>query len=551
MLYEIYCDKFISNDEPRGVIRFNNGLNVVKGHDSGTNSIGKSTFLLAIDFAFGGKVYAEDKRLINKIGHHTINFCFKFNDVFHYFSRSTEKTKEVNICNSDYSVKDTISLDDYTAKLLELYGIDLPNIAFRQVVGRYFRVYGRDSSNEKQPLASYLGEPPKDSLISLLKLFNGYAPIEQLHADIKDKEERKKAIVNADKYNLVHIIKSKKDYQQNLADIKRLNDELVALARFGRQELLYLEPQKAEQAAEYKARYETLTRRKKQLWARYYAIKDNAERTRPITTQDFEALLRFFPNSDIKLLSDIEGFHSKLTAILSEEFRSSMSELLKAINDISLELTRLDVLLKELEVPKRIADSTLKAYAKTQSQINELNRQNELYLAKKEIEEDIRKLKKDYHKLFTEIYKKVTDKINAVMEKLNTYIYGDNVVAPIFTVTKPDNYTFGIDVDGGTGTNYKNLILLDLASLELTPLPTIAHDTILFHHIGQEPMAKILELYSQCEKQVFIAIDESTKYATTAQKIIEDNTVLRLSANGNELFGSSWVIKTTESEVTE
>lgn len=551
MLYEIWCDKFMSNDRPRGVIRFNDKLNVIKGHDSGTNSIGKSTFLLAIDFAFGGKVYAEDKILINKIGHHIINFCFKFNEDFYYFSRSTEKPNEVNICNSDYSIKETISLDEYVAKLLTLYQIDLPNISFRQIVGRYFRVYGRGSSNERKPLASYDGEAPKDSLIALLKLFNGYTPIEQLFLDIKYKDERKKAIVCADKYNLVTIIKSKKDYQKNLADIERLNGELQSLARFGRQELLYLEPQQAEQAAEYKSRYEALTRRKKQLWAKYYTIKENTERTRPSTTQDFEALLRFFPNSDIKLLSDIENFHSKLTTILSNEFKSSMSEILNMINEISVELTHLDLLLKELEVPKRIADSTLKAYAQTQSQMNELKRQNDLYVAKKEIEEDIRKLKSEYQKLFIDIYKGISKEINGVMEKLNNYIYGENIVAPILTVSKTTSYTFGTDVDGGTGTNYKNLILLDLASLQLTMLPTFVHDTILFHNIGQVPMAKILELYNGCEKQIFIAIDESTKYAPNAQKIIEEKTVLKLSANGNELFGSSWVEKATDTTTTE
>lgn len=551
MLYEIWCDKFISNGKPRGIIRFNNGLNVVKGHDSGTNSIGKSTFLLAIDFAFGGKVYAEDKRLINKIGHHTINYCFKFGEDLHYFSRNTEKSEEVHICNPDYSIKETISLDEYQAKLIELYQINLPNISFRQVVGRYFRVYGRGSSNERKPLASYDGEAPKDSLIALLKLFNGYTPIEQLFLAIKDKDEHKKAIVCADKYNLVTIIKRKQDYQKNLADIERLNDELQSLARFGRQDLLYLEPQQAEQAAEYKSRYEALTRKKKQLWAKYYAIKNNAERTRPSTTQDFEALLRFFPNSDIKLLSDIESFHSKLTTILSDEFKNSMSEILNMINEISVEITNIELLLKELEVPKRIADSTLKAYAQTQSQINELKRQNDLYVAKREIEADIRKLKAEYQQLFTDIYKKIASNINKIMEELNTYIYGENIVAPVLTVSKPTSYTFGTDVDGGTGTNYKNLILLDLASLQLTLLPTIAHDTILFHNIGQEPMAKILELYNKSEKQIFIAIDESTKYATSAQKIIEENTILRLSANGNELFGSSWIVKSTNNEVTE
>ena len=551
MLYEIWCDQFKCNNKPRGIIRFNETLNVVKGHDSGTNSIGKSTFLLAIDFAFGGNSYAEDKSLIKKIGHHTINYCFKFGNEFYYFSRNTATPKEVNICNAEYVLQETIPIDEYNNKLLKLYSIDLPNISFRQIVGRYFRVYGRGSSNERKPLASYDGEAPKESLIALLKLFNGYAPIETLYLELKDKEERKKAIINADKYNLVTIIKSKKDYQKNLSDIERLNGELQSLARFGRQELLCLDPAQAEKAAKYKSRYETLTRRKKQLWAKYYSIKNNAERTHASTAQDFNALLQFFPNSDIKLLSNIENFHSKITDILSEEFTISMSQILKQINEISIELTQIEVSLKELDVPKRIADSTLKAYAQAQNQINELKRQNELYVAKREIETDIRTLKTKYQQLFTDIFKDITSKINDVMAKLNAFIYGENIVAPVLIVTKPNSYTFGTDMDDGTGTNYKNLILLDLASLKLTELPTIAHDTIVFHNIGQEPMAKILELYNKSEKQIFIAIDESPKYNESAQTIIENNKILELSGNGNELFGSSWITKPSDSDLQE
>ena len=551
MLYEIWCDQFKCNNKLRGVIRFNETLNVVKGHDSGTNSIGKSTFLLAIDFAFGGNSYAEDKSLIKKIGNHTINYCFKFGNEFYYFSRNTATPKEVNICNAEYVLQETIPIDEYNNKLLKLYNIDLPNISFRQIVGRYFRVYGRGSSNERKPLASYDGEAPKESLIALLKLFNGYTPIEKLYLELKNKDERKKAIINADKYNLVTIIKSKKDYQKNLSDIERLNGELQSLARFGRQELLYLDPAQAEKAAEYKSRYETLTRRKKQLWAKYYSIKNNAERTHASTAQDFEALLKFFPNSDIKLLSDIENFHSKLIDILSEEFTISMSQILKQINEISIELTQIEVSLKELDVPKRIADSTLKAYAQAQNQINELNRQNELYVTKREIETDIRTMKTKYQQLFTDIFKDITSKINDVMAKLNAFIYGENIVAPVLIVTKPNSYTFGTDMDDGTGTNYKNLILLDLASLKLTELPTIAHDTIVFHNIGQEPMAKILELYNKSEKQIFIAIDESPKYNESAQTIIENNKILELSGNGNELFGSSWITKPSDSDLQE
>ena len=59
MLLEIYCDKFLENGNIRPAIEFHNGLNVVLGDELGANSIGKSTFLLVVDFIFGGDDYVK------------------------------------------------------------------------------------------------------------------------------------------------------------------------------------------------------------------------------------------------------------------------------------------------------------------------------------------------------------------------------------------------------------------------------------------------------------------------------------------------------------
>ena len=53
------CDKFINHGIPRGRISLHAGLNTVMGSSNGSNSIGKSTFLMIIDFAFGGDDYVE------------------------------------------------------------------------------------------------------------------------------------------------------------------------------------------------------------------------------------------------------------------------------------------------------------------------------------------------------------------------------------------------------------------------------------------------------------------------------------------------------------
>lgn len=73
MLYEIYCDKFYQKQ-----IKFNNSLSVILGTNNGDNSIGKSTFLLIVDFVFGGNTYATKEDIITNVGKHDIFFAFKF-----------------------------------------------------------------------------------------------------------------------------------------------------------------------------------------------------------------------------------------------------------------------------------------------------------------------------------------------------------------------------------------------------------------------------------------------------------------------------------------
>lgn len=78
MLKEIYCDKFVSYGSVRDPIRFNFGLNCVLGTDDAANSIGKSTFLMIVDFVFGGNDYLKQREIIDIIGEHEICFCFDF-----------------------------------------------------------------------------------------------------------------------------------------------------------------------------------------------------------------------------------------------------------------------------------------------------------------------------------------------------------------------------------------------------------------------------------------------------------------------------------------
>ena len=67
------------------------------------NSIGKSTFLLVVDFCFGGDDYINPKicKAKDKLHSHIINFAFKFGNKIDYFCRSTKTHSEIGICVSE------------------------------------------------------------------------------------------------------------------------------------------------------------------------------------------------------------------------------------------------------------------------------------------------------------------------------------------------------------------------------------------------------------------------------------------------------------------
>lgn len=90
MLIELYCDKYQNDGQERGAISFHEGLNVVLGDRRAKNSIGKTTFLLAIDFALGGDQYANGSDgMLEEVGDHDVCFTFLFDGIEHSFLRNT------------------------------------------------------------------------------------------------------------------------------------------------------------------------------------------------------------------------------------------------------------------------------------------------------------------------------------------------------------------------------------------------------------------------------------------------------------------------------
>lgn len=129
-------------------MRFKEGLNTILGDKKAENSIGKATFLMIVDFCFGGDNYVDSEKCNAKVyvHEHTINFTFKFGDEVEYYSRCTTTPYEIRKHKDENydEVLEVISTDDdFKKHLFENYKISLPNVTFRNIIGCYIRIYGK------------------------------------------------------------------------------------------------------------------------------------------------------------------------------------------------------------------------------------------------------------------------------------------------------------------------------------------------------------------------------------------------------------------------
>lgn len=120
MLKEIRCVHFSHSK-----ISFHPGLNVILGDDDAKNSIGKSTVLMVIDFVLGGTTFLKDDAgAIRELGHHHYDFAFEFAQQRLFFSRATDTSEVVHVCDENYARLSELPLEEYHGLLKRLYGLD-------------------------------------------------------------------------------------------------------------------------------------------------------------------------------------------------------------------------------------------------------------------------------------------------------------------------------------------------------------------------------------------------------------------------------------------
>lgn len=422
------------------------------------------------------------------------------------------------------------------------YNLDLPGLTFRGTVGRFIRVYNRQTTDEKRPLQNSNQEPAKQQVYGLLKLFDKYSPIENREEAAKKAEEAYTAFKNAGTYRYVPIVDTKRQFNENPNKIEQLKQKLSDLQSENNEGSLNLDDMQAARLREIRNDLSQLREQKNIYLSRLNVIKSNEEAGPRRSRNNYHELEQFFPDVDIQRIEKIDKFHHQITKFLKLEFEREKNTIEENVDDLSHHISQLvneAQKIKNQQGPN-VQTALLNEYADKKAELKQLEDENKNYQKKKKLQQDKKDQRDALNATVNNELSEVQHSLNTKMASLNEQVCGSNSFQPPRIELKPKEYNFETINDQGTGTSFKGLIIFDQACLDLTRLPFFVHDSLLFSNIEIDRRNRIIEMYAQETKQIFISIDSIEVLSEKAQEIIKKNTVLTLERGGKELFGRSW-----------
>ena len=533
MLTEVRCEKFREKSIP-----FHSGLNVVLGDSVATNSIGKSTLLMVLDFVYGGESFlAHNKDVVAELGHHDYYFSFKFGDIDHYFRRGTFEPDLVYICDKDYKEINPISIEDYTAFLKSSYSLEEMDLTFRSTVSLFSRIWGKENLDVKHPLHSFKSQKASDCVTNAIKLFKKYESIRLLSDNVKQKSDEKTTITKAFKGGLISKT-TKIQYKNNLTTVTSIDTEIEEIKNNLKKYAVNLAEIVNREVMDLKVEKDRLLSEKLRLDSRLLRVRNDLAQNKSIKSKHLSPLLKYFPEVNTKKLEEVESFHSKITNILRKELKSSEKELSISLESVVNEINNIDskiaLAISDIENPNVVVDRVYELSQEHASASKEI----EYFETDTQIKSDLKDAKDLLAAEKIRILELVENILNDKIRKNVTEVYGEERRSPTLHLGQ-NSYTFELVEDTGTGKAYSNLILLDLAFTETTVLPFLIHDSVLFKNIQNDAVAKLINLYESTGKQVFIAIDEIAKYGELAAKKLKDKKVIELN-NESVLYIRDW-----------
>ncbi|TFE37002.1 DUF2326 domain-containing protein [Paraburkholderia dipogonis] len=535
MLKEIRCDEF-----RQPTIAFHAGLNVILGDDDAKNSIGKSSALLAIDFAQGGDSLVNDKSgAIRAMGHHRYDFCFAFSGKEYRFSRSTESPDIVDTCDDNYVRQGVLGIDEFRKELKRLYQLDGCECSFRSLVGPFSRIWGKGGLDVDHPFLSVPKESASVAIERLVDLFALSPMTVAAKKMLEGQKERRRLIKKAMGEKIIPGI-NKTQYRANLRDIDQNSEKIENLKRSFGGALTVYETLFDNRLKDLHIEKGDLLSHKAELHSKIRRLEREIAGITPRLAANISLVEEFFPTVNVEKLVQVESFHQKIGSIVKKQLKigleAAQAQHLALSDKIHLIDEEIQAGLREKGMPDDLFSRIFDLKAKS----DQATLENEYYLNKIALDEAVTTSNGRLEQIYSSIFLKIEQAMNGRLKSFNRVVYGAKRNSSELRIRSASSYTFSSPDDTGTGKSFAGLIGFDLGMLALTRLPYIIHDSVIYKNIEVAATKRTLRILSAVKaKQIFLAFDEAKKFGPRMEILIKRFTVLRLS-HDNLLYRKDW-----------
>lgn len=535
MLKEIQCPLF-----NHARISFHQGLNIILGDDDAKNSIGKSTALMVIDFAQGGNSFLKDEAgAIKALGHHHYNFSFVFAGQPYFFSRSTDASEVVYICDNDYARLRELPVEDYRRMLKELYGLESLENSFRSIVSPFARIWKKGGLDPDHPFISSPKESSGTPVSRLIDLFERSADIAAEKKVIDEQKERKKLIARAMHEKIIPNI-NKTRYRENTNTIAENAVHIEQLKQGFGGALNTYEALFDENLRRMQQRKNELTNLRNELQRKVERLQREISGITPRLAANIALVAEYFPTVNVERLEQVEAFHQKIGSIVKKELKDELTAAQLEESTLASEIMSLEQQIQTALKSKGMPDDLFKRIFDLKEITDKAAEENKYFEQKAQLKEAIKISGHRLDEIYANIFLEIEAKINLKLKAFNKVVYGPSRNSSELRIKSSNSYSFTSPEDTGTGKSYAGLIGFDMAMLSLTRLPFVVHDSVVYKNIEVAAIKRILRILAVIKsKQIFLSFDEAKKFGLQTEQLIQKFTVLKLSHN-DLLYNKDW-----------
>ena len=535
MLKEIQCSLF-----NHARISFHQGLNIILGDDDAKNSIGKSTALMVIDFAQGGDSFVKDEAgAIRALGQHHYNFSFAFAGQPYFFSRSTDASDVVYVCDKDYARLSELSVKEYRGMLKELYGLESLESSFRSIVSPFARIWRKGGLEPDQPFVSSPKESSGTAISLLIDLFERSADIASEKKVIDEQKERKKLISDSMNANIIPNINNTR-YKANTKIIAENTVQIEQLKQGFSGALNAYEALFDENLRRKQQRKNELLRSRSELYSKLKRLQREISGITPRLAANIALVSEFFPTVNVERLEQVEAFHQKIGSIVKNELKNELAAAQLEESALTSEIMSLEQQIQSSLKSKGMPDDLFKSIYDLKETTDKAAEENKYFEQKALLEEAIKISGDRLNGIYAKIFLDIEAKLNLKLKAFNKVVYGPTRNSSELRIKSSNSYIFTSPEDTGTGKSYAGLIGFDMAILSLTRLPFVVHDSVIYKNIEVVATKRILRILAAIKtKQIFLSFDEAQKFGIQTEQLLRKFTVLKLS-HDDLLYNKDW-----------